>query len=62
MSYQGITAENGQLHFLPGLEKVKGAELLGCALKAPLTNFERIYALPMLTIKDDKGWVGQKTH
>lgn len=29
--------------------------MLGCALKAPLTPYEKIYALPMLTIKDDKG-------
>lgn len=29
--------------------------MLGCALKAPLTPYEKIYALPMMTIKDDKG-------
>ncbi|KAL3068010.1 hypothetical protein niasHT_038000 [Heterodera trifolii] len=55
MAYQGMTAENGRIRFVPGVERVKGTELLGCALKAPLTSFERIYALPMLTIKDDKG-------
>ncbi len=25
------------------------------ALKAPLTSFDKIYTLPMLTIKEDKG-------
>lgn len=28
---------------------------MGVALKAPLTSYDRIYALPMLTIKSDKG-------
>ena len=28
---------------------------MGAALSAPLTSFEKIYALPMLTIKEDKG-------
>lgn len=28
---------------------------MGAALKAPMTSYERIYALPMLTIKEDKG-------
>lgn len=30
-------------------------DLLGCALKAPMTTYNKIYALPMLTIKDNKG-------
>ncbi|KAH7731926.1 leucine--tRNA ligase [Aphelenchoides avenae] len=55
MAYQGMTAENGKIRYLPGLEKVPGAQLLGAALKAPLSQFDRVYALPMLTIKDDKG-------
>lgn len=29
--------------------------MLGCCLKAPMTTYEKIYTLPMLTIKDDKG-------
>ena len=28
---------------------------MGMALKAPLTCYEKIYTLPMLTIKEDKG-------
>ena len=34
---------------------VKGQELLGKAIKAPLTSFPKVYILPMLTIKEDKG-------
>lgn len=30
-------------------------EILGAALSAPLTTYRVIYALPMLTIKEDKG-------
>lgn len=30
-------------------------DLLGCCLKAPMTTYEKIYALPMLTIREDKG-------
>lgn len=55
MSYQGFTAENGVVRYVDGLEKVLGSELLGAALSAPLASYPRVYALPMLTIKDDKG-------
>lgn len=30
-------------------------DLLGVALKAPMTSYDKIYALPMLSIKEDKG-------
>lgn len=30
-------------------------EILGASLSAPLTTYKVIYALPMLTIKEDKG-------
>uniref|UniRef100_F1KSE2 leucine--tRNA ligase n=1 Tax=Ascaris suum TaxID=6253 RepID=F1KSE2_ASCSU len=55
MSFQGMTAEDGKVHYVDGLQSVKGKELLGAALKGPLTSYEKIYALPMLTVKDDKG-------
>lgn len=55
MSYQGLTAKNGKINYVNGLEKFTGSEIIGCALKAPLSHYERVYALPMLTIKDDKG-------
>jgi leucyl-tRNA synthetase len=43
------------VHFVYGLESFKGSEILGSPLTAPLSSYERVYALPMLTIKDDKG-------
>ena len=32
-----------------------GQDIMGLALKAPLSVYEKIYTLPMLTIKEDKG-------
>ncbi|XP_011609365.2 leucine--tRNA ligase, cytoplasmic [Takifugu rubripes] len=52
MSYQGFTKENG---VVPVIMEILGQDLLGCALNAPLTSYKIIYALPMLTIKEDKG-------
>ena len=50
MSYQGLTKENGKIDFVKGLEKFPGSKLLGAALIAPLAQYEKVYALPMLTI------------
>ena len=52
MAYQGFCGENNQYKVV---HKVKGSDLLGCALKAPLTKYDKLYALPMLTIKENKG-------
>ncbi|XP_045894902.1 leucine--tRNA ligase, cytoplasmic isoform X1 [Micropterus dolomieu] len=52
MSYQGFTKENG---VVPVSMEILGQDILGCALSAPLTCYKIIYALPMLTIKEDKG-------
>ncbi|XP_060942051.1 leucine--tRNA ligase, cytoplasmic [Limanda limanda] len=52
MSYQGFTKENG---VVPLVAEILGQDILGCALSAPLTSYKIIYALPMLTIKEDKG-------
>ncbi|XP_042902350.2 leucine--tRNA ligase, cytoplasmic [Parasteatoda tepidariorum] len=52
MSYQGFTRENGKVSVLVELE---GKDILGLPLKAPLTAYDIVYTLPMLTIKDDKG-------
>ncbi|EFA02651.1 Leucine--tRNA ligase, cytoplasmic-like Protein [Tribolium castaneum] len=52
MSYQGFTEVDGKFEIVAHLV---GQDLLGCALKAPLTQYDKIYALPMLTIKEDKG-------
>ncbi|XP_071446745.1 leucine--tRNA ligase, cytoplasmic [Hetaerina americana] len=52
MSYQGFTIDEGKVKVL--LE-FTGQDIIGAALKAPLTSHDKIYALPMLTIKEDKG-------
>uniref|UniRef100_A0A673AVH9 Leucine--tRNA ligase, cytoplasmic n=1 Tax=Sphaeramia orbicularis TaxID=375764 RepID=A0A673AVH9_9TELE len=52
MSYQGFTKENG---VVPAVMEILGQDILGSALSAPLTSYKIIYALPMLTIKEDKG-------
>ena len=52
MAYQGFTKEDGKFEIVADL---KGQDILGLALKAPLSVFDKIYTLPMLTIKEDKG-------
>ncbi|XP_018328827.1 leucine--tRNA ligase, cytoplasmic [Agrilus planipennis] len=52
MSYQNFTKTEGQFEVL--VEFI-GQDIMGVAVKAPLTCYEKIYVLPMLTIKDDKG-------
>lgn len=39
----------------PCLHTLKGQELIGLKLKAPLTKFDYVYALPMQTISMAKG-------
>lgn len=52
MSFQHITPKTGSFEIL---EELVGQEILGCPLRAPLTSYEKVYTLPMLTIKADKG-------
>uniref|UniRef100_V9KA46 Leucine--tRNA ligase, cytoplasmic n=1 Tax=Callorhinchus milii TaxID=7868 RepID=V9KA46_CALMI len=52
MSFQGFTKENGKV---PVIVELIGQDILGASLSAPLTSYKIIYALPMLTIKEDKG-------
>ncbi|XP_047517549.1 leucine--tRNA ligase, cytoplasmic [Pieris napi] len=52
MSYQGFTKDDGVVNVL---KEIAGKDLLGVALKAPFTSYSKIYSLPMLTIKADKG-------
>ncbi|KAM6148897.1 leucine--tRNA ligase, cytoplasmic [Erethizon dorsatum] len=52
MSYQGFTKDNG---VVPVVKELMGEEILGASLSAPLTSYEVVYVLPMLTIKEDKG-------
>ena len=37
------------------LEINSGRDLMGAKLKAPLSHYDHVYALPMLTIKEGKG-------
>jgi len=52
MSYQGFTAVEGELKLVAEL---KGMEIMGMPLAAPLTSYSTIYTLPMLTIKENMG-------
>ncbi|XP_064483377.1 leucine--tRNA ligase, cytoplasmic-like [Ornithodoros turicata] len=52
MSYQGFTKENGKVDVLLNLT---GQDIMGLPLRSPLTSYNVIYTLPMLTIKEDKG-------
>ena len=53
MSWQGILkGEDGKYEIL---KTVKGTDLFGKKLKAPLTKYPVVYALPMMTIKSDMG-------
>lgn len=52
MAYQEMTAEDKKF---PALANVKGVELIGAALKAPLAKYEKVYLLPMMTISMKKG-------
>jgi len=51
-AYQELTPEFGKY---TKLADVKGTELCGKALKAPLSQYEKVYALPMMTISMEKG-------
>jgi len=51
-SFQDMTAVYGKY---PCLAKVTGMDLIGKALKAPLSHYEKVYALPMTTISMVKG-------
>ncbi len=52
MSYQELTKENKKAF---PLEKIKGSELLGVCVEAPLSVYGKIYAIPMETISMNKG-------
>lgn len=52
MAYQLFTKEFGKYEVLA---EFKGKDFIGVPLKAPLTSYDVIYTLPMLTIKENKG-------
>ena len=37
------------------LVELPGTDLMGAQLKAPMTSYPHVYALPMMTIKEGKG-------
>eukprot|EP01091_Cochliopodium_minus_P016972 TRINITY_DN6527_c0_g1_i2.p1 TRINITY_DN6527_c0_g1~~TRINITY_DN6527_c0_g1_i2.p1 ORF type:complete len:1070 (-),score=405.94 TRINITY_DN6527_c0_g1_i2:34-3243(-) len=52
MAFQEMFEEEGKVNLL---FKVSGEKLIGVPLKAPLTKYEKIYTLPMLSISMTKG-------
>lgn len=57
MAYQELTPLKDNFN---NLEKIKlgtvlGESIIGCAVKAPLCPYEKVYVLPLLTIKMTKG-------
>jgi leucyl-tRNA synthetase len=52
MSYQGFTEKEGHIEILAELT---GQDIMGVGLQSPFSTYEKIYTLPMLTIKEDKG-------
>lgn len=52
MSYQGLTKVENELN---QVGKFTGEQLLGLALHAPQSKYEKVYALPMMTISMSKG-------
>eukprot|EP01084_Bolivina_argentea_P305184 527212_1 len=52
MSWQNFTKESGKYNILC---KFEGWDLLGRSLSAPNSQYDRVYILPLTTIKMDKG-------
>jgi len=52
LCYQGFMPKDGEENIVVELV---GQDILGVALQAPLSIYNTIYTLPMLTIKEDKG-------
>ena len=52
MSYQGLTKVDNEVN---KIATFTGEELLGLPLKTPLTKYEKVYSLPMMTISMSKG-------
>ena len=52
MAYQDMTKEFGKLELI---QRVKGKDMIGLPLDAPLTPYDTVYTLPLLTIDMNKG-------
>uniref|UniRef100_T1JCF2 leucine--tRNA ligase n=1 Tax=Strigamia maritima TaxID=126957 RepID=T1JCF2_STRMM len=50
MEYQGFVSKNLEI-----VAEFSGQDIMGIPLSAPLTSYDVVYTLPMLTIKEDKG-------
>eukprot|EP00127_Corallochytrium_limacisporum_P006434 Clim_evm24s227 gene=Clim_evmTU24s227 len=51
-AFQDLSPEFGKVKII---KKVTGQDIMGIPLKAPYTSYEKVYTLPMLTIKPNKG-------
>lgn len=49
---QGYTRPEGEVDIVA---TVPGLQLMGCKLAAPLSEYKEVYALPLMTIKENKG-------
>ena len=52
LAYQGYSKHEGVLN---RLAELKGTDLIGLALKAPMSIYPQVYALPMLAVVSTKG-------
>ena len=52
MAHQEFFAREGTID---EVFEVQGSDLIGCGLHAPLTSYEKVFVLPMMTIKEAKG-------
>lgn len=52
MAFQNLSPKRGQVS---RIGTVQGKDLLGCAVSAPYAKYDKVYCLPLTTIKMDKG-------
>ena len=52
MAFQDFFDEHGKLN---KIMDILGEDLIGLPLKAPLSKYEKVYALPMFTVSMGKG-------
>ena len=57
MSYQMMLPNYGVVDVVA---EISGADLIGQGLASPLTSYKVIYALPMMSIKPDKGAIDSR--
>lgn len=52
MSFQGYSKNHGVVE---QLATIKGSELIGLSIKAPMTSYEKIYIYPLMSVLSSKG-------